>query len=168
MMSSTLRSCLLALVVLNLVFVHITQAVSLIWILALYVVASAAPLLWPLQRYLTYRMAWNLGLMVVFALLLQHIITAGGVRHLLEDGLRLAAFCQVHILNNLGRQKKPDLIFFNSFLIVIVTSLFCQDLIYSIVFLAYAAVLILSMQVAATEVNGVPPRAKVTSAEKRR
>ena len=32
MMSSTLRSCLLALVVLNLVFVHITQAVSLIWI----------------------------------------------------------------------------------------------------------------------------------------
>ena len=154
MMSSTLRSCLLALVVLNLVFVHITQAVSLIWILPLYVTASAAPLLWPLQRYLTYRVAWNVGLMAVFALLLQHVITAGGVRHLLEDGLRLAAFCQVHILNNLGRQKKPDLIFFNSFLIVIVTSLFCQDLIYSIVFVVYAAILILSLQVAATEVNG--------------
>jgi len=154
-MSPTLRLCLLALVVLNLVFVHITQAVSLVWIVPLYFAAAAAPFLWRLQRYISYQIAWNLGLMAIFALLLQHIINEGGVRHLLEDGLRLAAFCQVHILNNLGRQKKPDLIFFNSFLIAIVTSLFCQDLIYSIVFVVFAMVLILSLQVAATEVNGV-------------
>ncbi|MHC4813747.1 MAG: transglutaminase family protein [Planctomycetota bacterium] len=161
MMSQPLRCCLLALVILNLVFVHITQAVSLVWILPLYVAAAAAPVLWPLQKYLTYRLAWNVGLMAIFALLLQHIATAGGVRHLLEDGLRLAAFCQVHILNNLARQKKPDLIFFNSFLIAIVTSLFCQDLIYSIVFVIYAAVLILSLQIAATEIGGTRLTASV-------
>lgn len=154
-MSSTLRSCLLALVVLNLVFVHITQAVSLVWIAPLYLAAAAAPLLWRLQFYASYQVLWNVGLLAIFALLLQHILYEGGVRYLLEDGLRLAAFCQVHILNNLGRQKKPDLIFFNSFLIAIVTSLFCQDLIYSIVFVVFAMVMILGLQVAATEVNGV-------------
>ena len=154
MMSSTLRTCLLALVILNLVFVHITHAVSLSWIVPLYLAAAAAPLLWRLQHSVGYQMAWNLALLAIFVLLLQHLVFEGGVRHLLEDGLRLAAFCQVHVLNNLGRQKKPDLIFFNSFLIAIVTSLFCQDLIYSVVFVVFAVILILALQLAASEVDG--------------
>ena len=77
----------------------------------LYLLAGAAPLLWQFQKYFVYRLAWNLGLMAIFALLVQDllgdIMAQEGVRFLLEDGLILAAFCQVHILNNLAKQRCP-------------------------------------------------------------
>ena len=59
-----------------------------------------------------------------------------GAAHLLEDGLLLATLAQVHLLNNVGRLQKPDILFFNSFLIAIVTSFLSVDVGYSIVFLA--------------------------------
>ena len=36
-----------------------------------------------------------------------------GLEHLLEDGLLLAALCQVHLLNNVGSRQQPDLVFLN-------------------------------------------------------
>jgi hypothetical protein len=77
--------------------------------------------------------------------------------HMLEDGLVLAALCQVHVLNNVGVRQRPDLLFFNSFLIAFVTSFFCQDAAYSGVFLAYAAVLLPSLQLFAVLRNGGAP-----------
>lgn len=147
-MTRQLRSNLLLLVVLNLLFVQITGEVSATWLVPLLSVTLAAPVLWPLQRFLWYRIAWNIALMGIFSLLLVHT-ARNGIRYLLEDGLILAAFCQVHVLNNLAKQKRPDLVFFNSFLIALVTGFFCQDLVYSGVFLVYAVVLIHGLGLAA-------------------
>ena len=66
------------------------------------------------------------------ACLLVHHATTTGLLHMLEDGLMLAILCQVHLLNNIGQRQRPDLTFFNSFLIVFVTSFFAPDLWWSI------------------------------------
>lgn len=157
-MTSQLRSCLLILVVLNLVFVQITGAANLQWMLPLFALAMLAPVLSPLQKYWTYQLAWNIGLLAIFGLLLKDIRDVG-VRFMLEDGLILAAFCQVHVLNNLAKQKRPDLLFFNSFLIALVTGFFCQDLAYSVVFGLYAMALVISICISsAGTVAGLPTR----------
>ncbi|MHC4861542.1 MAG: transglutaminase TgpA family protein, partial [Planctomycetota bacterium] len=51
------------------------------------------------------------------------------------------------LLNNIGPGQKPDLLFFNSFLIAVVTSFLSLDLEYSVVFLVYAPILVISMMV---------------------
>lgn len=144
-MSPVLRGSLLLLVLVNLVFVHITWEVGLFWLGPLYALTLASPLLAGLQQRLSYRLLWNAGVLVIFALLV-HDATNTGVRFMLKDGLILAAFCQVHLVNNLGRGQRPDLLFFNSFLIPLVTCFFSQDLIYSAVFVAYALLLLLALQ----------------------
>ena len=163
-MTQQLRSCLLALVVLNLVFVQITGSVTSTWMLPLFALAILSPLLWPLQRWFVYRAGWNVALIAIFGLLLYHT-KQSGIRFLLEDGLILAAFCQVHVLNNLNRQQKPDLIFFNSFLIALVTGFFCQHVVYSAVFVVYGLVLIVSLSVSASGTVGWLPRRSLAKAE---
>src|SRR5690606_15938682 len=81
--------------------------------------------------------------------ILVHDTATSGPRHLLEDGLILAAFCQVHLLNVLRPGHKPDLLFFNSFLIALVTSFFCQDVAFSLTFLGYAFVFVGALELAA-------------------
>lgn len=143
--STTLRVCLLGLVLTNLVYVHLTNAVDTLWMLPLYGLTAASPWLVRFAGSFVYRMVWNAGVLSIFGLLLHHA-SRGGVHSLLEDGLILAGFSQVHLLNNLTARQKPDLLFFNSFLITLVTSFFCQDLVYSLVFIVYATLLIVGMQ----------------------
>ncbi len=144
-MSSTYRSSLVLLVLLNVVFIHITGAVELVWLLPLYILTATAVFTRPLRDNKIYRLIWNLGVLATFTVLVIDASTSG-IAHLLEDGLILAVFCQVHLLNVLQKDQKPDLLFFNSFLIALVTSFFSQDLIYSLAFLVYALVFLVSIQ----------------------
>ncbi|MFQ5505347.1 MAG: DUF3488 domain-containing protein, partial [Planctomycetota bacterium] len=155
-MNRMLRGFLLALVLANLLFVQITRAAGLRWLVPLYALAFSSPLLVRFQESWLYRALWNATVICVFAVLVQDA-TLTGILHLLEDGLVLAALCQVHLLNNLGRGQKPDLLFFNSFLITLVTCFFSQDLGFSLLFLAYAPLLLISMQLACLTRRGEEP-----------
>jgi len=150
-----LRACLVGLVAVNLGFVHITEASRLVWLGPLVLLTLLSPLLLRLTRFWAYRLLWNLAVLGAFALLVHHV-TYAGVAYLLEDGLLLAALCQVHLINNLSDSQKPDLIFFNSFLVAVVTSYLSVDVGYSVVFLLYAPLLILAMQLLVVARSGAP------------
>lgn len=145
-MSDRLFPLLLLLTLLDLGFVQATGVVPGGDLLPLWGLTLAAPWLRRLQRHLLHRVAWNGGVLVVFVLLVQHATTSG-LLHMLEDGLVLAVLCQVHLVNNIGRQQRPDLVFFNSFLIAFVTSFFAPDLLWSLLFVLHAFVLVPSLQV---------------------
>lgn len=145
-MPDCLHPLLLALVLLDLGFVQATDVVSLQGLLPLWLLALGSPWLRSLQRFLAYRIAWNVGVLVVFTLLVRHAVTTG-LLHMLEDGLLLAVLCQVHLLNNVGERQRPDLVFFNSLLIAFVTSFFAPDLAWSVLFVLHAAALLPALQV---------------------
>jgi hypothetical protein len=156
-MSAARRGLLMGLVLANLAFVQLTEAASFTWLGPLLTLTLLSPLLERWRGYRLYRAVWNLSVVGVFALLVRHV-TVSGVEHLLSDGLLLAALCQVHLLNNIGPTQKPDLLIFNSFLVAVVTGFLSLDLGYSLVFLVYAPLLVLSMQVLALErLPGGPP-----------
>ncbi|MEM8883988.1 MAG: DUF3488 and transglutaminase-like domain-containing protein [Planctomycetota bacterium] len=144
-MNPWLRFSLVGLVFTNLCFAWTTEAASWSWLGPFMLLTLASPWLAGWAEFLWYRAAWNAAVLGGFALLVHHITTAG-VAYLLEDGLLLATLAQVHLLNNIGRMQKPDLLFFNSFLIAIVTSFLSVDVGYSIVFLVYAPCLLLALQ----------------------
>jgi len=156
--SRPLRWAMVALVLVNLGFVYITEAARLLWLLPLAGLTVASPGLAPFARHLAYRAAWNLVVVGVFALLVHHF-TSRGAAFLLEDGLLLAALCQVHLLNNAGGRQKPDLLFFNSFLIAVVTSFLSFGVAYPVVLALYAPVVVVALQLLALERAGVPPGA---------
>ncbi len=153
-MTRPLRFAMVALVLVNLGFVHITEAARLLWMLPLIGLTVASPWLVRFGRHLAYRSFWNLGVMGAFALLVHHF-TSRGSAYLLEDGLLLAALCQVHLLNNAGARQKPDLLFFNSFLIAVVTSFLSLDVAYSLMFALYVPVLVVALQLLALHRAGV-------------
>ncbi len=140
-MADALRPFALLLVLLNVVFVHSTGAVSPIWMIPLYALTLMSPWLVRYRHLLIFRGAWNAAVLTLFGILLHHA-TDRSIVYLLEDGLVLAVLCQVHLLNNSGPRQKPDLLFFNSFLIAFVTSFFCRDVVFSLVFAVYIAVLV--------------------------
>ncbi|MEM7199706.1 MAG: DUF3488 and transglutaminase-like domain-containing protein [Planctomycetota bacterium] len=150
--SPRLQASLVALVLSNVVFVHLTGAVTWWWLVPLYVLTLGAPLLRHLRPSLVYRALWNISVMAIFALLVHH--ASSGIEHLLEDGLILAAICQVHLLNNLGPRQRPDLLFFNSFLIALVTSFFCQDVEFAALFAVYAGILTVGLQLSCAADSG--------------
>jgi len=152
--SRPLRFALVGLVLTNLGFAYITEAANWNWLLPMVVLTLAAPWLARFSGYLAYRGAWNVAVIAAFGLMIHHVTSRDGVEHLLEDGLMLAALCQVHLLNNLGRMQKPDLLFFNSFLIALVTSYLSVDVGYSVVFLLYAPLLVFALQLMALERSG--------------
>ena len=160
-MHEGLRPMLMGIVLLNLVFVHITKSVSMSWLLPLYALTLAGPILARFHDRLVSRIFWNLSVIAIFALLVNHA-TGSGVTYLLEDGLILAALCQVHLYNNLGRRQNPDLLFFNSFLIAFVTSFFCQDVVYCAVFVAYVLWVIPTLQIYVVSASGKMDRDLVT------
>ena len=157
-MSDRVFPLLLVLTLLDLAFVQATGCVPFGELLPLWALAAAAPWLRRLQRHLWHRIAWNGGVLVVFMLLVQHATTTG-LLHMLEDGLVLAVLCQVHLINNIGKQQRPDLIFFNSFLIAFVTSFFAPDVVWSLLFVLHAFALVPSLQVHALtrRRDDVPP-----------
>ncbi len=149
---------LLALTLLDLAFVHATDVVAGTDLLPLWGLAVGSLFLRRLQRHRLYRAAWNGGVLLVFTLLVHHATTSG-LLHMLEDGLVLAVLCQVHLLNNVGERQRPDLIFFNSFLITFVTAFFAPDLAWSCLFVAHAFVLVPSLQMyALMRLNEADPK----------
>jgi hypothetical protein len=73
---------------------------------------------------------------------------------MLEDGLVLAVLCQVHLLNNIGERQRPDLTFFNSFLIAFVTSFFAPDFWWSLLFVGHTLAFVPALQVYALTSRG--------------
>lgn len=143
-MTVHLGLCLL--VVVNLLFVHITGVVDVAWVLAFSALTLLAPLLRRFTETLPYRLAWNTAVLVLFVSLVNRTLLQG-VGRMLEGGLILAVFCQVHLVNNVGTRQRPDLLLFNSFLIAIITAFFCQELAYSLVFVAYTFTLLIVWRV---------------------
>ena len=163
-MNAPLFASLLALTLLDLAFVHATGAVGHAEMAPLWALALAAPWLRPLQRHFAFRAAWNVGVLAVFAMLVRHATTSG-LRYMLEDGLALAALCQVHLVNNVGRRQQPDLLFFNSFLVAFVTSFFAPDLTWCALFVAHAFVFVPALHLQTLAANdGEPPAARVRAA----
>ncbi|MBN2492908.1 MAG: DUF3488 domain-containing protein [Planctomycetes bacterium] len=154
-MNPALRLAMVALVLLNIAFVHITEAVAAGWTVLFAVLTALSPLLVRLAHRLPYRVVWNVAVLGTFGLLVEHVSRAGS-QHLLEDGLVLAGLCQVHLVNNITARQKPDLLFFNSFLIVLVTSFLSFDLPYCLLFLLYVPVLVLALQLLVLARAGVP------------
>ncbi len=144
-MSNALFVLLLLLTALDLAFVHATDVVAGVQLLPLWALAIGSLWLRQLQAHALYRRAWNAAVLAVFALLVHHATTTG-LLHMLEDGLVLAVLCQVHLLNNVGDRQRPDLIFFNSFLVAFVTSFFAPDVTWSLLFVAHAFVLVPGLQ----------------------
>ena len=140
-MTRALRIALTAIVLVNLAFVHATEDASLSWLAPMYAATILSPWLARFSGSAIYRWTWNFAVIGIFAVLVRHTAVAGP-RYLLEDGLRLAAVCQVHVLCTLGTRQTPDLLFFNSFLIAVVTAFLTQDALYFVVFLAYAPLLV--------------------------
>lgn len=155
-MNALLRPLLAVLTLVNVGFVHSTGAVPIEWLLPLYILTLAAPLLARIQHLKHYRTAWTTAVVLVMMLLVHHAQTTGLV-HMLEDGLVLSALCQVHLLNNLNERQKPDLLFFNSFLITFITAFFAPDVTWSLLFLAYASFLVPAMHLHAVLRAGVEP-----------
>lgn len=160
-MSRALRLALVGLTLTSLGFAYITEAANWSWLGPLLGLTIAAPWIARWSSFRMYRFAWNAAVLATFGLMVHHV-TSAGVEHLLEDGLMLAALCQVHLLNNLGRLQKPDLLFFNSFLIAVVTSFLSVDAGYSIVFTCYAPLLVISLQLLALERGDNAPPAAVS------
>lgn len=154
-MRDRLLPFLLLLTLLDLAFVQATGIVGGQGLLPLWLLAVAAPWLRRLQQRLAYRVVWNGGVLLVFALLVRHATTTG-LLHMLEDGLLLAVLCQVHLLNNIGERQRPDLVFFNSLLVAFVTSFFAPDLGWSLLFVVHAFVLVAALQVNVLVRRGVP------------
>jgi len=144
-MTRALRTSIVLLVLTNLGFVAITEGASWSWLGPLFVLTAFHPVLTRYTSRLWYRAIWNTALLGVFGLLVNNAVNVGPA-HLLGDGLLLAALCQVHLLNNLRPNQKPDLVFFNSFLIAVVTSFLSIDLEYSLLFLVYAPLFVVGLQ----------------------
>jgi hypothetical protein len=141
-----LHPLLVLLTLLDLGFVHATGAVDWLLLLPMWLLCLASPPLRRLQRYRLYSLGWNAGVLIVFSLLVHHATTTG-LLHMLEDGLVLAVLCQVHLLNNVGKKQRPDLTFFNSFLIAFVTSFFAPDFWWSLLFIGHTLVFVPALQV---------------------
>ena len=143
--NAVLRACMLGLVLVNLVFVQLTGAAGLEWLGPLYALTIFAPLLAPLREKFVYRQLWNAGVLGVFAVLVRHA-SGYDLRYVLQDGLVLAALCQVHLLNNLRSEQRPDLLFWNSFVIAVATGYLSQHLVYPFAFLVYVPLYVIGLQ----------------------
>lgn len=151
----SLHVCMTGLVALNLVFVLLTEAARPAWLAPLFVLTFASPLLARYKELFLYRALWNLGVIGFFVVLLRHALSAD-LAFVLEDGLILAVLCQVHLLNNLHANQRPDLLFINSYLIAIITAYITVDIAFSAAFLLYAPILLIGMQLLASSRPGRP------------
>ena len=144
---------MLGLVLVSLVFVQLTGAAETRLLAPLYVLTCAAPFLVRWRENWLYRLLWNLGVLGVFALLVRHA-GSNNLRYVLEDGLLLAGLCQVHLLNNLRSDQRPDLLFFNAFLIASVTGFLSRDLGFALAFLFFAPLFVMGLQLQCVSRNG--------------
>ncbi|MFO1053584.1 MAG: transglutaminaseTgpA domain-containing protein [Planctomycetota bacterium] len=164
-MNRLLRLGLVGLVALNLVFVELTGAVDPRWLIALFAFTLSAPWTSRFRDSRIWCALWNSGVLITFTLLVRDAVTTGP-KQLLEDGMTLAAFCQVHLLNVIQNERRADLLFFNSFLIAIVTSFFCQDITFSLTFAAWVVVFVTTLSLS-HESRDLPPWTVVRDAVRR-
>ena len=161
-MTTPLFRLLLALTLVDLAFVQATGVVPTVEMAPLWGLTLAAPWLRRLQTQFVYRLTWNVLVLAVFASLAHHAATSG-LLHMLEDGLTLAALSQVHLVNNVGSRQRPDLLFFNSFLIAFVTGFFAPDLSWCALFALHAFLVVPALQWNAVAAEGIgvdPTRAR--------
>ena len=152
---------MLALVLTNLAFVQLTGSADPVWLLPLYVATLAAPWLTRWRDSRLYRGAWNVCVVAVFGILLRH--AAGyDLRYVLQDGLILAVLCQVHLLNNLREDQRPDLLFLNSFLIAVATGYLSEGLGFAGVFLLYAPLFLVGQELLCITREGSLPAGRAT------
>ncbi|MBL6757890.1 MAG: DUF3488 domain-containing protein [Planctomycetes bacterium] len=141
---SALLLCMMGIVACNVRFVQLTGAADPLWLAPLYVVTLAAPFLVRFREHVVYRGVWNLAIVLVFLRLVLHASTAE-LAFVLDDGLMLALLCQVHVLNNLRREQRPDLLFLNSYLIAVITGYITVDLSFAFTFLVYAPLFVVGL-----------------------
>jgi len=142
---SVLLLCMMGIVACNVRFVQLTGAADPLWLAPLYVVTLAAPFLLRFREHVVYRSVWNLAIVLVFLRLVLHASSAE-LAFVLDDGLMLALLCQVHVLNNLRREQRPDLLFLNSYLIAVITGYITVDISFAFTFLVYAPLFIIGLQ----------------------
>ena len=138
---SALLLCMMGIVACNVRFVQLTGAADPLWLAPLYVVTLAAPFLLRFRESMIYRGVWNLAIVVFFLRLAVHASTSE-LAFVLDDGLMLAILCQVHVLNNLRKEQRPDLLFLNSYLIAVITGYITVDLSFALTFAVYAPLFI--------------------------
>ncbi len=159
--AKALRACTQALVLLNLVFVQMTEAAGLHALIPLYALTLAAPLLQRFAGMRAYLTAWNLLVMGIFGVLIWSV-TRGDLGNVLEYGLILAVLCQVHLLNNLRLDQRPDLLFFNAFLIAVVAGYINRGSTFGLLFLAFVPPFIMGLELLAATGNGQEPGPRAT------
>lgn len=141
---SALLLCMMGIVACNVRFVQLTGAADPLWLAPLYVVTLAAPLLLRFRERAVYRGVWNLAIVLFFLRLVLHASSAD-LAFVLDDGLMLALLCQVHVLNNLRREQRPDLLFLNSYLIAVITGYITVDLSFALTFVVYAPLFVIGL-----------------------
>lgn len=142
---SALLLCMMGIVACNVRFVQLTGAADPLWLAPLYVITLAAPFLLRFRDSMVYRGIWNLAIVLFFLRLVLHASTSE-LAFVLHDGLMLAILCQVHVLNNLRREQRPDLLFINSYLIAVITGYITVDLSFAFTFAIYAPLFIVGLQ----------------------
>ena len=148
-----LLTCLVGLVLLDMAFVQMTGAAGRHWLGALYLLTLASPFLVRFRDRRLYRLVWNLGLITIFLLLVRHSLRAD-MANVLELGLLLAAFCQVHLLNNLRSKQPTELLFVNAFLIAIIAAFMNSGSAFPIAFLVFAGLFVVGLQLLAASRHG--------------
>ena len=142
---SALLLCMMGIVACNVRFVQLTGAADPLWLAPLYIVTLAAPFLLRFRERMVYRGIWNLAIILFFLRLVLHASTSE-LAFVLHDGLMLAILCQVHVLNNLRKEQRPDLLFLNSYLIAVITGYITVDLSFAFTFAIYAPLFIVGLQ----------------------
>lgn len=135
---------LMALVVMNLVFVQLTESASALYLAPLYALTLASPWLARFRERLAYRAGWNVLVLGFFGLLVRHALDRE-LASVLQDGLVLAVLCQVHLLNNLRAEQRPDLLLLNSYLIAVITGYLTVDLGFAGAFILFAPLFVLGL-----------------------
>ena len=151
---SPLHICLMGMVLVNVLFVQLTGAAPALWLIPLYALTLASPILAQFRDRTSYRALWNWGVIAFLGLLIQHA-TSRNLEYVLQDGLILSVLCQVHLLNNMRVDQRTDLLFLNSFLIAIITAYITVDLGFAAAFLLYAPFFIIGMQLQSMTGHGV-------------
>ena len=158
-----LFACMIGIVLANLLFVQLTEAAAIEWLAPLYALTLAAPFLARFKDSRVYRTLWNLGVLAFFGVLVQHAL-ARDLSNVLTDGLVLAVLCQVHLLNNLHADQRPDLLFLNSYLIAVITGYITVDLGFAGAFLVYVPFYVVGLGAMATLRHGDEARPGETRA----
>lgn len=159
--AKALRACTQVLVLINLVFVQMTEAAGLHALIPLYALTLAAPLLQRFAGNRAYLTAWNLLVMGIFGVLIWSV-TRGDLGNVLEYGLILAVLCQVHLLNNLRLDQRPDLLFFNAFLIAVVAGYINRGSTFGLLFLAFVPPFLMGLELLAATGDGQEPGPRAT------